>query len=239
MATSNTARNNRLNARVKPGKPQGIKTTTGQQRVPVSARDAAAVARSTVGKYPAGKPNTRPAVVSRPTTKVKPGPVVTSRTTPTTTAQRIAEKAKANRINQAKIFNAPVPQLKKGIGSGGRDLPQNKADVVEIKTTPGDVSFGLKKSIDARETAPKMKTSKGDENMLRKVGLREWRRGENPGPKVQAAQNAEADRRVTQGLREIKIRESRLNAGRVARGGGLGGGSPLGGGGGGLHEQIR
>ena len=239
MANSNTARNNRLNARVKPGKPQGIKTTTGQPRVPVSARDAAAVARSTVGKYPAGKPNTRPAVVSRPLAKVKPGPVVTSRTTPKTAAQRIAERAKANRINQAKIFNAPVPQLKKGIGSGGRDLPQNKADVVEIKVKPGDVDLGLKKSIDAREPAPKERMTQNDENILRAVGLREWRRGENPGPKVQAAQQAEADRRVAQGLKEIKIRESRLNAGRVARGGGLGGGSPLGGGGGGLHEQTR
>ena len=81
--------------------------------------------------------------------------------------------------------------------------------------------------------------TQNDESILRAVGLREWRRGENPGPKVQAAQQAEADRRVAQGLKEIKIRESRLNAGRVARGGGLGGGSPLGGGGGGLHEQTR
>ena len=239
MANSNTARNNRLNARVKPGKPQGIKTTTGQPRVSVSAKDAAAVARSTVGKYPAGKPNTRVAIVSRPTTKIKPGPVVTRQGTPKPASQRIAEASAAKQARLKQVFNAPVPQLKKGIGSGGRDLPQNKADVVEIKVKPGDVDLGLKKSIDAREPAPKERMTQNDENILRAVGLREWRRGENPGPKVQAAQQAEADRRVAQGLKEIKIRESRLNAGRVARGGGLGGGSPLGGGGGGLHEQTR
>lgn len=70
ISRASAAREARLTARVKPGKPKGLKTTTGQQRVPVSDKEAREVSR-TIAQRPNNAGRAR--AVSKPDNTVGVG----------------------------------------------------------------------------------------------------------------------------------------------------------------------
>ena len=222
------ARNARLNARVQPGRPQGIKTTTGQPRVPVSNKEAREASRTM-----AQRPNntTRARAVSKPDNTVgigrsemrqitKKQPVVTATTKP----KSPAEIANAKRVERnTRLTNVLKPLIPRGTPAGGErrslaeeakyksDLfPTGKYKVVNPNTSrPRILSDAESKALAQRkatDAAAAKDAAMRDAARIRDAKVAQDRPG--PHPLAEGVNRAESDARVAKGLQHIKAAEA-------------------------------
>ena len=270
---SDRARKARLEARAKSGS-KGLKTTTGQRRAVVSDREAKLAARTAVGRYPQGKPSrtvrgvkttpiakltSRGAItVSRPMkrtdkNKYKVNPVTVTRTTPKT-REEIAKGIAQERYQRLTTVLRPIvsPSRKKGgkvaigpkRGSTVQVAKPSAATTRAKKADPKDrkIDASRRTAMKAAEEARSRKNAAEREKEQRRerTESRPTRRSSTNDP-----QQREADRRVREGLKEIRIAEEKKEKTAkakkstprriyVGRGGGMRGGV-----GGNLDSQIK
>ena len=278
---SDKARKARLDARTKSGS-KGVKTTTGQRRAVVSDIEARRAALIAVGRYPQGKPSrtvrgakttpiarltSRGAItVSTPMkrtdkTKYKVNPVTVTRTTPKT-REEIA-KGIAQERNE-RLRNALRPILPPGRKKGGKVfIGPKRGETREIvkpsaaatrakKANPGDrkIDASRRTAMKAAEEARTRKSpaEREKEQRRERTEQRPTRRSSTSDP-----EQRKADRRVREGLKEIRIAEEKkaaaakaaaakarakkvAPAARFRGGGGMRGGI---GGGGDMFGQIK
>lgn len=184
ISRASAAREARLTARVKPGKPKGLKTTTGQQRVPVSDKEAREVSR-TIAQRPNNAGRAR--AVSKPDNTVGVGrsetkemqkerPVILRKVDPKllkAKAKAEAEiKAEQRKINTntkrpAKpIVKNPVP-AKRGVNKkrmGATETPDN----IDYKYESGKPQEHSRPTIESRE--PQSRASRG-KNIEKAAGI--------------------------------------------------------------------
>jgi hypothetical protein len=234
---SDRARKARLEARVK-GTAKGLKTTTGQRRAVVSDIEARRVARTAVGRYPQGKPSrtvrgakttpiakltSRGAIsVSTPMkrtdkTKHKVNPVTVTRTTPKTREEIAKGIAKERYERLTTVLRPTVPP---GKGKGGKRSTSYTRNEFFTIAKPSEATTRAKKAdpgdrkLDAsRKTAMKaanearMKKTPAErelEQRREKTEQRPTRRSSSNDP-----EQRKADRRVREGLKEIRIAEEK------------------------------
>ena len=252
---SDRARKARLEARAKAGS-KGLKTTTGQRRAVVSDREAKLAARTAVGRYPQGKPSrtvrgTKTTPIARLTsrgaitvstpmkrtdkTKYKVNPVTVTRTTPKT-REEIA-KGIAQERNE-RLRNALRPTISPSRKKGGKvfigpkrgstvQVAKPSAAAKRAKTAnPSDrkIDASRRTAMKAAEEARTIKTpaEREQEQRRERTEQRPTRRSSTSDP-----EQRKADRRVREGLKEIRIAEEARSKKPTPRnrGGGMRGGS--------------
>jgi hypothetical protein len=234
---SDRARKARLEARAKSGS-KGLKTTTGQRRAVVSDAEAKRVARTAVGRYPQGKPSrtvrgakttpiakltSRGAItVSTPMkrtdkNKYKVNPVTVTRTTPKT-REEIAKGIAQERYKRLTTVLRPIvsPSRKKG---GKVAIGPKRGSTVQVAkpsaaTTRAKKADPKDRKIDAsRRTAMKAaEEARSRKNAAEREKEQRRERTESRPTKRSSTndpQQREADRRVREGLKEIRIAEEK------------------------------
>jgi len=232
---SDRARKARLDARTKSGS-KGVKTTTGQRRAVVSDKAARYIARTTVGRYPQGKPSRtvrgvktgpiarltpRGAItVSTPMkrtdkNKLKVNPVTVTRTTPKTKEQ-IAKAIAQERYQRLTTLLRPTVSPSRKKSSQKMEGPK-RGPTVEVakpsaaatrakKVNPGDRKLDASRRLGMKtaEQARSIKTpaEREQEQRRERTEQRATRRSSSSDP-----EQRKADRRVREGLKEIRIAE--------------------------------